>query len=385
MASGPLYGVKIIEIAGIGPGPFCAMLLSDMGADVVRIDRPTQAWGPSAGTPAEIAGRGRRSVVLDLKSHAHADLCLDMIGKADALIEGNRPGVMERLGLGPEQALARNERLVYGRMTGWGQSGPLAQAAGHDINYIAITGALHAIGRGDSPPPPPLNLIGDLGGGALYLAMGICAALFEVRRSGLGQVIDCAMSDGVASLMAMFYGMKANNYWTGERGANLIDGGAHFYRCYACKDGGWIALGSVEPLFYRELLQRAGLADVPGIERQMDRAAWPGLSEKLEQAFLTRTRDEWCAILEGTDACFSPVLSMWEAPAYPHNAARETFVEISGVVQPNVAPRFSRTPSKIQGPPPERGAHGREVLEEWGLDPSRLENETAVAAAGAGA
>lgn len=363
MASGPLKGVKVVEFAGIGPGPFAAMLLSDMGADVVRIDRK----GGRGGAPADVTARGRRSVALDLKDPADIEVALGLIGKADVLLEGFRPGVMERLGLGPDEALKRNAKLVYGRMTGWGQTGPLAQAAGHDINYISITGALHAMGRKGQPPAPPLNLVGDFGGGALYLVVGVCAALFEAQRSGQGQVIDCAMTDGAASLSAMFYGMRHTGMWTDERDANMLDGGAHFYDSYETKDGGFISIGSIEPQFYALLLEKVGLKDDPAFQAQMDKRAWPALSDKLTAVFKTKTRAEWCALMEGTDVCFGPVLGLGEAPEHPHNKARETFVTVAGVVQPNVAPRFSRTPSKVQGPPPAVGAHTDEVRKEWGV------------------
>lgn len=363
MAHGPLAGVRIVEFQGIGPGPFCAMLLSDMGADVVRIDRK----GAGGGAAWDVTSRGRRSVGLDLKKPEDVETALALIAKADALIEGFRPGVMERLGLGPEVALARNRKLVYGRMTGWGQTGPLALAAGHDINYIALTGALHAMGRKDEPPAPPLNLVGDFGGGALYLAMGVCAALLHAQKTGQGQVIDCAMTDGAASLTAMFYGMRAAGLWTDERDANLLDGGAHFYDTYETADGRWVAIGSIEPQFYALLLDKAGLSSDPDFAPQMDKSRWPSLSEKLAGIIKTKTRDEWCALMEGTDVCFAPVLSLAEAPHHPHNAGRETFVTVAGVVQPNVAPRFSATPGAVQGPPPSPGAHNEEVLRDWGI------------------
>jgi alpha-methylacyl-CoA racemase len=363
MASGPLHGVKVVEFAGIGPGPFCAMLLSDMGADVVRIDRK----GAGRGSKFDVTSRGRRSVALDLKSPEAIEAVLQLLAKADVVTEGFRPGVMERLGLGPDVVLKRNPKIVYGRMTGWGQTGTLAHAAGHDLNYIALTGALHAMGRKGEPPAPPLNLVGDFGGGALYLAMGICAALFEAQRSGKGQVIDCAMTDGAASLASMFFGMRAAGVWTDDRDANMLDGGAHFYDCYACKDGKWVSLGSIEPQFYALLLEKTGLSDDPAFQAQMDRNAWPALSEKLAGVIRTKTRDEWVKIMEGTDICFAPVLSWAEATAHPHNVARQTFVEVDGVVQPNVAPRFSGTPSKVQGPPPAVGEHTRAVLESWGV------------------
>jgi alpha-methylacyl-CoA racemase len=363
MGSGPLKGVRVVEFAGIGPGPFCAMLLSDMGADVVRIDRK----GSGDGGAWQVVNRGRRSVGLDLKSEADRETALALIGKADALIEGFRPGVMERLGLGPEPCHARNPRLVYGRMTGWGQTGPLANAAGHDLNYIALTGALHAMGRKGDSPNPPLNLVGDYGGGALYLAMGICAALFESQRSGKGQVIDAAMTDGAASLTAMFWGMRHVGVWTDDRDGNLLDGGAHFYDTYETKDGGWVSIGSIEPQFYALLLDLTGLSSDPAFQGQMDRSQWPALSEKLAAVMKTKTRDEWCAIMEGTDVCYAPVLNWAEAPAHPHNAARQTFVEVAGVMQPNIAPRFSGTPSAIQGPPPKTGADNEAVFADWGI------------------
>jgi alpha-methylacyl-CoA racemase len=373
MASGPLAGLKVVEFAGIGPGPFCAMLLSDMGADVVRIDRSS---GVRGGTPKgapiyDVSSRGRRSVVLDLKHPQDVETALRLLDKADALVEGFRPGVMERLGLGPDVTLARQPKLVYGRMTGWGQSGPLSQAAGHDLNYIALTGALHAMGRKNDSPAPPLNLVGDFGGGALYLAMGICAALVEAGRSGKGQVIDCAMTDGAASLAAVFFGMRAAGIWTDQRDANLLDGGAHFYDTYECKDGKWVAIASIEPQFYVLLLEKTGLSGDPDFQVQMDRSAWPMLSAKLASAIKSKTRDEWCAVMEGSDVCFAPVLSWQEAAEHPHNRARQTFVTVAGVVQPNAAPRFSRTPSAVQGPAPTVGAHNEDVFAEWSVAPAR--------------
>ena len=361
MRQGPLTGLKVLEFAGIGPGPFCGMLLADLGADVVRIDRQ----GGRGGAPTDITSRGRRSVALDLKDPAAIETCLKLMEKADAVFEGFRPGVMERLGLGPEVALKRNPKLVYGRMTGWGQTGPYAQAAGHDMNYIAITGALHAIGTKDKPVPP-LNLVGDFGGGALYLAFGLLAGVIHARETGKGQVIDCAMSDGAASLMAMFYGFKASGMWREERRANLLDGGAHFYDTYQCKDGRWISIGSIEPQFYALLLEKTGIED-PDFQRQMDRAIWPDLREKLAAVIATRTRDEWTQIMGGTDVCFAPVLDLDEAPKHPHNAARQTFVEVAGVTQPAPAPRFLGTPGAVQGPPPAIGAHNREALADWGV------------------
>ena len=365
-AQGPLKGVKVVEFAGIGPGPFCGMLLSDLGADVVRIDRK----GPGRASPADITARGRRSIALDLKRPEAVETCLRLMDSAEIIFEGFRPGVMERLGLGPDVALKRNPKLVYGRMTGWGQTGPLAQAAGHDINYIAISGALHAIGTGDKPVPP-LNLVGDFGGGALYLAFGLLAALTHARATGQGQVVDTAMTDGAASLMSMFYGMKAMGVWNGERRANLLDGGAHFYDTYQCSDGKWIALGSIEPQFYALLLEKAGLTD-PAFGAQMDRSAWPDLKAKLAAVIVRKTRAEWTAIMEGTDICFGPVMDLDEAPLHPHNLARETFVTVSGVVQPAPAPRFSATPGQIQGPPPAIGADTDTALTDWGLSAGEL-------------
>ena len=368
MGQGPLSGLRVLEFAGIGPGPFCGMLLSDLGADVVRIDRK----GSGRSSPADVTSRGRRSVALDLKSPAAVEACLKMMEAADGLIEGFRPGVMERLGLGPDVALARNPKLVFGRMTGWGQTGPYANAAGHDMNYIAITGALHAIGT-DDKPVPPLNLVGDFGGGALYLAFGLLAGVLHARSTGQGQVIDCAMSDGAASLMAMFYGFKGAGMWQETRRSNLLDGGAHFYDTYQCADGGWISIGSIEPQFYALLLEKTGITD-PAFKAQMDRSQWPDLRESLAKAIALKTRDEWCAIMERTDVCFAPVLDLDEAPKHAHNQARQTFVEIAGVIQPAPAPRFSATPGAIAGPPPAIGAHNREALGDWGLSPAYIDD-----------
>ncbi len=367
MAQGPLNGVRVVEFAGLGPAPFCGMLLSDLGGDVVRIDRKD-------GRPAaahQVTHRGRRSVALDLKDKDSVALCLDLFERAEIVFEGFRPGVMERLGLGPDAALKRNPKLVYGRMTGWGQTGPLAHAAGHDINYIAISGALHAIGTRERPVPP-LNLVGDFGGGALYLAFGVLAALTHARVTGKGQVVDAAMCDGAASLMAYFYGFRAEGMHSNERAANRLDGGAPFYDVYRCLDGEWIALGSIEPQFYALLREKAGLSD-PAFDTQMDRKRWPDLKEKLARVIAAKTRAEWCAIMEGTDVCFAPVLEMDEAPSYPHNRERDVFVTVEGVVQPAPAPRFDATPGAIQGPPPEIGAHNIAVLREWGFSPDRVD------------
>ena len=362
MGKGPLSGVKIVEFAGIGPGPFCGMLLSDMGADVVRIDRK----GGGGGSKFEVGARGRRSVAMDLKNPEAVEACLKLIEEADMLQEGFRPGVMERLGLGPDVCLKRNPKLVYGRMTGWGQYGPLAQAAGHDINYISLTGALHAIGRPGEKPVPPLNLVGDFGGGALYLALGMVSALTSARTTGKGQVVDCAMTDGSASLMSMFFGFTASGMWQPEKGTNMLDGGAHFYDTYETSDGKYISIGSIEPQFYALLREKAGLTEDLW-DAQMDRAKWPEMKEKIEAIFKTKTRDEWSELMEGTDICFAPVLGLDEAMDHPHNKERQTIVEIDGVKQPNVAPRFSGTPSEIQGPPPGVGAHNDEALSDWGF------------------
>lgn len=363
MASGPLMGVKIVEFAGIGPGPFCGMLLSDLGADVVRIDRAGSNTSPNA---KDVTGRGRRSIALNLKESSDVELALKLIDQADGLIEGFRPGVMERLGIGPDIALKRNPKLVYGRMTGWGQHGTLAHAAGHDLNYIALTGALGAMGRKGERPTPPLNLIGDYGGGALYLAFGLCAGIIHARTTGEGQVIDCAMTDGAASLAAMFFGMRAAGIWSDNREDNLLDGGAHFYDVYECSDGKYVSIGAIEPQFYALLLEKAQLSD-PDFKSQMDRSQWPSLKQRLADVIATKTRNEWCDIMEGTDICFAPVLSLAEAPSHPHNRARETFVEFEGVVQPAPAPRFSKTPGSIQGPAPGTDQHRDAILSEWGL------------------
>jgi len=372
--SGPLTGVKVLEIAGIGPGPFCGMLLADMGADVLRVDR---LQANDLGLPVEpkydIMSRGRRSIALDLKQPASIQTVLELASRADALIEGFRPGVTERLGLGPEGCLARNPRLVYGRITGWGQDGPLAQAAGHDINYIALTGALHAIGRRGEAPVPPLNLVGDFGGGGMYLAFGIACALFEARASGKGQVIDAAMTEGAASLMAMFYGRMAAGQWRDQRGVNVLDTGAPWYDTYETADGKHVAIGSIEGRFYAELLQRLGLdaATLPG---QFEYARWPELRATFTAAFKRKTREEWCREMEGSDVCFAPVLSLAEAPQHAHNRARGAFVEIDGVTQPAPAPRFSRTPGAVARSAPRRGEGGAQALADWGFGKTEVED-----------
>jgi alpha-methylacyl-CoA racemase len=369
---GPLKGVKVIELAGIGPGPFCGMMLSDMGAEVLRIDRAQHVRGKaSRHRAADVVGRGRRSVGVDLKNLAGVETILRLIERADVLIEGFRPGVMERLGLGPDVCLARNPRLVYGRMTGWGQQGPLAHAAGHDINYIALGGALHAIGRAGERPLPPLNLVGDYGGGGMLLAFGVLAALVERSQSGKGQVVDAAMVDGAAVLMALFHGMRAAGFWRDERGTNLLDTGAHFYDVYETADGKYVALGSIEPQFYAELLRLTGLGD-ESLPAQTDRARWPEMKERLAKVIKAKTRDEWTEIMEGSEVCFAPVLSMAEAPEHRHNKARGTFIELEGVVQPAPAPRFSRTPPEVAGPPAYLGQHTDEVLADWGFSADEI-------------
>lgn len=368
---GPLKGLKILEVAGIGPGPFCAMMLADQGAEVLRIDRKN---APSLAGKYDVAGRGRRSVAVDLKKPEGVETVLRLAEQADGLLEGFRPGVMERLGLSPQTCLERNPRLVYGRMTGWGQYGPMAHAAGHDLNYIALTGALHGIGRKGEPPVPPLNLVGDYGGGAMMLAFGMVCALLEAQRSGQGQVVDAAMTDGAALLMAMFYGMKAGGMWRNERGANMLDGAAHFYDTYECKDGKYVAIGSIEPKFYALLLEKTGLKEDPEFKSQMNMKKWPELKEKLAAVFRSKTREQWCELMEGTDVCFAPVLDMDEAPTHPHNQARETFIEYNGVVQPAPAPRFSRTVSEIQGPPPTVGQHTDEALADWGFSGEEIQS-----------
>lgn len=353
-ASGPLKGVRVVEFAGIGPGPHCAMMLSDLGAEVLRIDRPG-----GHGWPNPVMDRGRASMTLDIRSDEGRERCLSAVDHADVLLEGFRPGVMERLGLGPEVATSRNPRLVYGRVTGWGQTGPLSRAAGHDINYLALTGALAAIGPGDGPSIPPLNLVGDFGGGSTYLALGVVAALLERERSGLGQVIDAAIVDGVGSLMSIFSGLVPAGHISLERDRNLLGGAAPFYRCYICEDGKQVAVGPLEPHFYAQLIERIG-APPDLLEQQNDPLLWVERSETLSALFATRTRDEWCAVLEGTDACFAPVLTLDEVAGHPHMAAREAYNAVDGVLQPAPAPRFSRTPGAIAP-----SANGVDVLDRW--------------------
>lgn len=369
--AGPLAGIKVVEMVGLGPCPFAAMMLADMGAEVIRIDRKAAAAGaanpfPMLGTPFDVLARSRRSLALDLKQDAAKAVVHRLIGQADVLIEGFRPGVMERLGFGPEPCLQANPRLVYGRVTGWGQHGPLAQAAGHDLNYIALTGMLAAIGRADSAPPPPLNLVGDFGGGGMMLAFGVVCAVLEARSCGRGQVIDAAMSDGAALLGAMVYGMRAYGSWSGTRGANLLDGGAPFYDSYACADGLFITIGSLEPQFYAQLLALTGIAD-PDFS-QADSSRWPAMRARFAGLFASEPRAHWCQLLEATDVCFAPVLDMAEAPAHPHNAARASFVEVAGVVQPAPAPRFSRSAPAATTPASAPGADSEAILADWGFD-----------------
>ncbi len=370
--NGPLHGFKILEIASIGPGPFCAMMFADQGAEVIRIDRKSEV---GRGSKYNVLNRGRRSVAVDLKTPEGVELVLRMVEQCDALIEGFRPGVMERLGLGPDVCLERNPKLVYGRMTGWGQTGSLAHAAGHDINFISLSGALHAIGRPDTGPVPPLNLVGDFGGGGMMLAYGVVCALLESQRSGQGQVVDAAMTDGSALLMAAIFGLMESSAWTAERGVNLLDSGAHFYDVYRCADDEYISVGSIEPQFYKLLLAAAGLTGDDRFENhQMDRGAWPELSERLAEIFAARTRADWCEVMEGTDICFAPVLDFKAAQAHQHNRDRQTFINVSGVNQPAPAPRFSRTPGQVSGPPPMAGQHTATVLAQWGWSQEEIDD-----------
>jgi len=368
---GPLNGVKIIEVGGIGPGPFCGMMLSDMGAEIVRVERK---GGLSLSDPKyDLLTRNRKSISINLRTPEGVQTLLRMLEQVDALQEGFRPGVMEKLGLGPDVCLKVNPRLVYGRMTGWGQEGPLARAAGHDINYIALSGALHTIGRKGQKPVPPLNLVGDFGGGGMLLAFGMICALYEARNSGRGQVVDAAMTDGSAALMTMIYGLKAAGLWTDKPGTNLLDTGAHFYDTYETADNKFIAIGAIEPQFY-ELLLKLGEIEDPDFQNQLDFAQWPQLKEKISQVFKTKTREAWCEIMEGSDVCFAPVLSLSEAPEHPHNQQRKTFVENDGVLQPAPAPRFSRTEPEIKSPPPIPGQDTETVLAEFGFTTQEIES-----------
>ncbi|MDD9963326.1 MAG: CaiB/BaiF CoA-transferase family protein [Gammaproteobacteria bacterium] len=377
---GPLTGLRVIELQGIGPGPFCGMMLADMGAEVIRIDRAS-AVGQDP-RRADILARGRRSIAVDLKNPDGVETVLKLLEQADALIEGFRPGVMERLGLGPDVCLERNPGLIYGRMTGWGQTGTLAHAAGHDINYISLTAALHSIGEPHGAPVPPLNLVGDFGGGGMLLAFGVVAALFERGRSGKGQVVDAAMTDGSALLMNGVFGMMNLGHWLPERGRNMLDGGAHFYGTFETQDGKHVSIGSIEPQFYALLLEKSGLGEEDGLAGQMDRGNWPAMRERLERIFKTKTREEWDAIMLGTDICYAPVLDFHEAIDHPHNRARSTFVEIDGLHQAAAAPRFNRTPPQTPGAAAAPGAHTEELLREFGFDEAavaRLRTSGAVA------
>jgi alpha-methylacyl-CoA racemase len=369
--SGPLHGLRVIELAGIGPGPMACMLLADLGADVVRVDRlQASGLGLSMAPRFDVNARSRRSLALDLKQPAGIDTLLRLLDDADVLVEGFRPGVLESLGLAPASLLERQPRLVVGRITGFGQNGPLAAAAGHDLNYIALSGALHAIGPADKPQPP-LNLVGDYGGGALYLAFGVLAAIFERQRSGRGQVVDAAMVDGAASLASIFYGLHAAGSWSDTRQANLLDGGAPFYDTYATADGRFVALAALEPKFFAELAQRIGL-DARFVRGQRERALWPEMRTAIATIIATRSRDDWCALLEGSDACFAPVLSLAEAPAHAHARAREAFVTLDGVQQPAAAPRFERSGTAAPRPAPVPGQHTRELLREAGFDDAAI-------------
>jgi alpha-methylacyl-CoA racemase len=371
---GPLSGIRILEFEAIGPGPFCGMLLADMGADVLLIDRPASSGlGLKRERWNDVMMRGKRSVTLDLKSKQGAAAAMELMARADALIEGFRPGVMERLGLGPDAALRRNPKLVYGRMTGWGQDGPMAARAGHDLNYIALAGVLHAFGRKGEAPVPPLNLVGDFGGGGMLLGFGIACALVEARASGKGQVVDAAMVEGASLLATMFSGMLAAGSWKEERGSNILDTGAPWYDVYETRDGKYVSIGSIEAKFYEDLLQRLGLSAQP-LPPQHDREGWPALRKMFSDKFLEKSRDEWCKVFDGSDACFAPVLTFSEAKTHAHNAARKSFVTVGTVEQPAPAPRFSRTPGQIRSAPPERGEGGGQALVDWGFSGSEIQN-----------
>ena len=372
-AKGPLSGYKLIEIAGVGPTQLTGMLLADMGAEIVRVERLTKVeLGVYMPVKYKLMNRSRRSIAIDLKQPQGRDVVLDLCAGADALFEGFRPGVMERLGLGPDECMGRNGRLVYGRMTGWGQDGPLAETAGHDPNYIGIAGVLACIGKQDEAPAYPLNLIGDFGGGALYLAMGMLAAMLEAAKSGQGQVVDTAMVDGAASMMTAFYGLLAAGLWKEQRGSNILDGGAHFVNTYRTKDDQYVVVAPIEGRFYSELLDRLEISDPDLRKQQHNQDHWPEFADKFQDIFLTRTRDEWCEIFAGSDACFAPVLNLTEATQHPHAQARDAYASVDGVIQPAPAPRFSRTPAEIQSPPPEPGQHTEEILLDWGFSGERI-------------
>ena len=371
--TGPLQGTRIIELAGIGPGPFCGMLLADLGADVVLVDRKGGSLPFNAQPKYDLTRRGKRSIAVDLKQPGAAEVVLRLIEQADGLIEGFRPGVMERLGLGPEACLARNPRLAYGRLTGWGQDGPLAQAAGHDINYVAVSGILYHGGHRDSAPAIPPTVVGDVGGGAMFMAVGLLAAILSARATGRGQVIDTAITDGCALMSTLVQGLRAQRLWADSRQSNALDGGAHWYDCYQCADGEWISVGALEPQFYRLLIEKCGLAGEGLESAQFDVARWPELKARMAALFLGKTRAEWCALLEGTDVCFAPVLSFAEAAAHPQNRARGAYIELDGVTQPAPAPRFAATPAAVRSAPAGVGADTRELLETAGYSVAEIE------------
>jgi alpha-methylacyl-CoA racemase len=373
-SSGPLSGYRIIELAGIGPGPFAAMMLADMGAEVIRVERAQSVRGQAPnGAHWDVSLRGRRNIAIDLKNPDGVETLLSLVENADALIEGFRPGVMERLGIGPDVCVARNPKLVFGRMTGWGQEGPYAASAGHDINYISLAGALAHFSRAGEAPVPPLNMVGDYGGGGMFLAYGVVCALLEAQKSGKGQVVDTAMVDGSAVLMTMFWAMKNIGMFDENKpGTNLLDTGAHFYDVFKCSDGKYVSIGSIEPQFYALLLEKTGLVDDPAFAQQMDASHWPALKIKLAEVILTKSRTQWCEIMEGTDVCFAPVLTMSEAAKHPHNVARKTFIEVDGVAQPAPAPRFSRTSAALPTAPAHAGQHSRAVLADWGFSADRI-------------
>ena len=369
MTKGPLSGYRIIEIAGIGPGPFAAMMLADMGAEVIRVERAQSVKGAAPATAHwDTLLRGRKNIAIDLKNPQGVEALLQLVEKADAIIEGFRPGVMERLGIGPTECAKRNPKIVFGRMTGWGQDGHYAPLAGHDINYIALAGALAHFSRAGEAPVPPLNMVGDFGGGGMFLAFGVVCALLETQKSGKGQVIDAAMIDGSATLMSMFWAMKSIGMFNENApGTNLLDTGAHFYDVFQCQDDKYISIGSIEPQFYALLLEKTGLTNDPAFAKQMDPSQWPTLKAKLQDVIKQKTQAQWCAIMEGTDVCFAPVLTMTEATQHPHHIARNTFINIAGVTQPAPAPRFSRTSPETPTPPAHAGQHSTQILNEWGI------------------